>query len=56
MKYGFSAIDDVTKKDGGRFRNEQESFLFAEVFKYSYLVFAAGEYPIRVRHAIFLRS
>ncbi|KAK3333793.1 glycoside hydrolase family 47 protein [Cercophora scortea] len=37
---GYSSIRDVTKKDGGGFYNFQESFWFAEVLKYSYLIHA----------------
>ena len=37
---GFSAISDVNASNGGEFLNDQESFLFAEVLKYSYLIHA----------------
>ena len=37
---GFSAISDVNAAKGGSFLNVQESFLFAEVLKYSYLIHA----------------
>lgn len=40
---GFSAIDDVNSPDGGKKLDNQESFLFAEVMKYLYLIFAPGE-------------
>lgn len=35
---GFSAINDVNAPDGGGFTDFQESFWFAEVLKYSYLI------------------
>lgn len=34
---GFSAVSDVNKANGGSKSDNQESFLFAEVLKYSYL-------------------
>ena len=37
---GFSEISDVNAANGGSFDNVQESFLFAEVMKYSYLIHA----------------
>lgn len=37
---GYSSINDVNQVDGGGFQNFQESFWFAEVLKYSYLIFA----------------
>lgn len=37
---GFSGIKDVNTPGGGGFDNFQESFLFAEVMKYSYLIHA----------------
>ena len=37
---GFSEISDVTQADGGEKLNVQESFLFAEVMKYAYLIHA----------------
>lgn len=37
---GYSSISDVTKVDGGTKLDKQESFVFAEVFKYLYLMFA----------------
>ena len=37
---GFSSINDVNQVGGGGFQNVQESFLFAEVMKYSYLIHA----------------
>ncbi|KAK3068392.1 hypothetical protein LTS18_000683, partial [Coniosporium uncinatum] len=37
---GFSSISDVNAPGGGNKTDEQESFLFAEVLKYSYLIFA----------------
>lgn len=35
---GFSSITDVNAENGGSFSNFQESFLFAEFFKYAYLI------------------
>ncbi|KAH8593366.1 glycoside hydrolase [Bisporella sp. PMI_857] len=35
---GFANLDDVTKPGGGGLGDFQESFLFAEVLKYSYLI------------------
>lgn len=35
---GFSDISDVDVPNGGHFDNKQESFVFAEVLKYSYLI------------------
>jgi len=35
---GFTEINDVNAPGGGGFRNFQDSFLFAEVMKYSYLI------------------
>lgn len=37
---GFSEISDVNAEGGGSFLNFQDSFLFAEVLKYSYLIHA----------------
>lgn len=37
---GYSGIDNVNVAGGGGFQNFQESFWFAEVLKYSYLIFA----------------
>ncbi|KAF6222798.1 hypothetical protein HO133_000847 [Letharia lupina] len=37
---GFSEISNVNAANGGSFDNVQESFLFAEVMKYSYLIHA----------------
>jgi len=37
---GFSSISDVNAPGGGEKLDKQESFLFAEVLKYSYLIFA----------------
>ncbi|KAJ8124508.1 hypothetical protein O1611_g9131 [Lasiodiplodia mahajangana] len=44
---GFSAVTDVNAPNGGSFYDSQESFWFAEVLKYSYLV-QAGEAPYQV--------
>ncbi|KAK3381543.1 glycoside hydrolase [Podospora didyma] len=40
---GYSSIDNVNKPEGGGFTNFQESFWFAEVLKYSYLIFAEDD-------------
>ncbi|KXX81549.1 Mannosyl-oligosaccharide alpha-1,2-mannosidase [Madurella mycetomatis] len=50
---GYSSIRDVTRPGGGSFSNFQESFWFAEVLKYSYLIHAEFVYnteahPIRL--------
>lgn len=37
---GFSSISNVDIAGGGSFNNEQESFFFAEVLKYVYLIHA----------------
>lgn len=37
---GYSSINDVNAPDGGGFSDFQESFWFAEVLKYSYLIHA----------------
>jgi len=37
---GFSSVSDVNAPGGGNKTDQQESFLFAEVLKYSYLIFA----------------
>ena len=49
--HGFSSITDVNAPGGGSFSNEQESFLFAEVMKYSYLIqtpVSSSSYPLLV--------
>ncbi|KKY28024.1 putative glycoside hydrolase family 47 protein [Diplodia seriata] len=40
---GFSAVEDVNVAGGGAADDNQESFLFAEVMKYAYLMFAGDE-------------
>ena len=40
---GYSAINDVNDPKGGGFRNSQESFFFAEVLKYLYLINVDGK-------------
>ncbi|KAL1842930.1 hypothetical protein VTJ49DRAFT_3718 [Mycothermus thermophilus] len=45
---GFSAIHDVNRPGGGGFSDFQESFWFAEVLKYSYLI-QAEEAPWQVK-------
>lgn len=44
---GFSEISDVNAANGGSFGNVQESFLFAEVLKYSYLIHVPVSIPSR---------
>ncbi|KAI2633441.1 glycoside hydrolase family 47 protein [Xylaria nigripes] len=44
---GFSAITNVNQANGGSFTDSQESFWFAEVLKYSYLI-QAGDAPYQV--------
>ncbi|GAP88406.1 putative glycoside hydrolase family 47 protein [Rosellinia necatrix] len=44
---GFSAVTNVNAANGGSFFDSQESFWFAEVLKYSYLI-QAGEAPYQV--------
>jgi mannosyl-oligosaccharide alpha-1,2-mannosidase len=39
---GFSAISNVSRSDGGYKNNFQESYLFAEFFKYAYLIQSAS--------------
>ena len=41
---GFAELKNVNVKGGGGFNDFQDSFLFAEVFKYSYLIHA----PVRL--------
>jgi mannosyl-oligosaccharide alpha-1,2-mannosidase len=45
---GFSAISDVNQAKGGQFFDSQESFWFAEVLKYSYLIHAEDS-PFQVQ-------
>ena len=40
---GFAAVTNVNAANGGSKDNNQESFLFAEVLKYSYLTHAEGK-------------
>ncbi|KAK3679256.1 Mannosyl-oligosaccharide alpha-1,2-mannosidase 1B [Recurvomyces mirabilis] len=40
---GFSEITDVNAAHGGSFKNFQDSFFFAEVLKYSYLIHAPDD-------------
>lgn len=40
---GFAAVSNVNTKNGGSNYDNQESFLFAEVMKYSYLAHAEGK-------------
>ncbi|KAF7185107.1 Mannosyl-oligosaccharide alpha-1,2-mannosidase [Pseudocercospora fuligena] len=42
-QYGFSAINNVDEAGGGAKLDKQESFLFAEVFKYLYLIHAEDD-------------
>ena len=44
---GYSDIDNVNEQGGGGFMNVQESFFFAEVLKYAYLIHAEdGPYQV----------
>ncbi|KAI0002334.1 glycoside hydrolase family 47 protein [Xylariaceae sp. FL0662B] len=48
---GFSAVDDVNAPGGGGFDDFQESFWFAEVLKYSYLIQADdAEWQVSAGH------
>ena len=49
---GFSEISDVNAANGGSFDNVQESFLFAEVMKYSYLIHAPVNMPTREKNIL----
>ncbi|CAD6506348.1 BgTH12-07274 [Blumeria graminis f. sp. triticale] len=40
---GFAELKDVNAKDGGGYGDFQDSFWFAEVLKYSYLIFAPDD-------------
>jgi len=40
---GYSEINNVNVGGGGGFKNFQDSFLFAEVLKYAYLIFVGDE-------------
>lgn len=40
---GFAGISNVNKPGGGSKYDNQESFLFAEVLKYCYLIHAPGK-------------
>ena len=42
---GFSEVDDVNAPAGGGFADFQDSFWFAEVLKYSYLIQAEASIP-----------
>ena len=46
---GYSSISNVDKADGGEILDEQESFLFAEVMKYSYMI-QAEDAPWQVNY------
>lgn len=41
---GYSGIENVNIAGGDGFDNVQESFLFAEVLKYSYMIHAEGKF------------
>lgn len=43
---GYSSINDVNQVGGGGFQNFQESFWFAEVLKYSYLIHAEVSFDL----------
>ena len=45
---GYSSITDVNAPDGGDFTNFQESFFFAEVLKYAYLIHADQDAEFQV--------
>lgn len=45
---GYSSITDVNAADGGDFTNFQESFFFAEVLKYAYLIHADQDAEFQV--------
>jgi len=47
--YGFTAIDDVTRADGGKKKHEQDSYFFAETLKYAYMIHADvnAEYQVQ---------
>ncbi len=45
---GFSSVNDVNAPDGGGFQDFQESFFFAEVLKYAYLI-QADDSPFQVQ-------
>ncbi len=48
---GFSSINDVNAPNGGTFQDFQESFWFAEVLKYSYLIQADdADYQVKADH------
>jgi mannosyl-oligosaccharide alpha-1,2-mannosidase len=55
---GFSEITNVNALDGGAKRDNQESFWFAEVLKYMYLIFAEvrPRFPPRFREEIYVVS
>jgi mannosyl-oligosaccharide alpha-1,2-mannosidase len=50
MGSGFSTITDVNAPNGGSSANFQESFLFAEVLKYSYLIQSDQDDEWHVNH------
>jgi mannosyl-oligosaccharide alpha-1,2-mannosidase len=41
---GFAGLENVNAANGGGRIDNQESFMFAEVLKYSYLTFAPGTF------------
>jgi mannosyl-oligosaccharide alpha-1,2-mannosidase len=45
---GYSSITDVNAPNGGDFTNFQESFFFAEVLKYAYLIHADQDAEFQV--------
>lgn len=45
---GFTSISDVNALGGGDKYNNQESFFFAEVLKYSFLIQAPASIPLRM--------
>lgn len=49
---GFSAIKDVNEEGGGGYADFQESFWFAEVLKYSYLIHAEdADWQVKADHS-----
>lgn len=46
---GFAELQDVNAPKGGGFTDFQDSFWFAEVMKYSYLIHAPVSLPVPVQ-------
>lgn len=50
---GFAELNDVNKPKGGGYSDFQESFLFAEVLKYAYLIHAPVSFaPANIRKGL----